>query len=165
MTKIWTENEVTVEALAEHMRNSGLTSVNQETNRIVLHTESGIGYAVLIDAQRKFIEFTTHLPLDKAKPRQQILDFEHRCNAEIYLPVFCVDEDADLRIFYAMPYSHGLIAGQLMAMVCRFGSLLEHVVGARNEDGLILLGRQRKVPDEIAAALDTQPPESGTLLN
>ncbi|MBK4737803.1 YbjN domain-containing protein [Noviherbaspirillum pedocola] len=165
MQKIWSADDLTLDVLADHMRDSGLTAMKQEAHRITLHTESGVAYSISIEVQRQFIEFITWLPLDKEQDRQRLLEFEHRCNAEVYLPSFFVDEDGDLRVFYALPYSHGLIAGQLMAMVRRFGSLLEHMVGPRNEDGLILLGRSRKASEDLAPTLNAQAPEDGALLN
>lgn len=53
---------------------------------------------------------------------------------------FCVDHENDLVVHYPLPYAHGLIAGQFMAVVHRFASMLDFIIETKNEDGLILLG-------------------------
>lgn len=53
------------------------------------------------------------------------------------MPTFSIDQDEDLTVMYVLPYEHGLIAGNFVAVINRFGSMLEYVVQSINEDGLI----------------------------
>jgi hypothetical protein len=83
-------------------------------------------------------------------------------NEEVFLPVFTVDPDEDLTVVYVLPYTHGLIAGNFVAVVNRFGSVLEFIVQTYNDDGLIDFGAPNAVP---AVADTTLGQTSGELLH
>lgn len=80
-----------------------------------------------------------------------------RLNEDLFQPVFTVDADEDLTISYVMPCIHGLIAGNFVAVVARFASLLEIVVETYNGDGLIDLG----APNAMPAVADAESVHSG----
>ncbi|MES2538257.1 MAG: YbjN domain-containing protein [Pseudomonadota bacterium] len=163
MATIWKEEDVTLENLASHITDSGLTSMHLEENRILLRTDTGTGFSIALDEEQKFIRISTYLPLDKKQSRDKKLALEHRFNEEIMLPTFCVDEDDDLHVLYVMSYRFGLIAGQFMSIVNRFDSLLEYIVRSQNEDRIIRLGAGREEDD--VPALDNRPGAEGVLLN
>jgi hypothetical protein len=78
------------------------------------------------------------------------------------MPVFTVDQDEDLTVAYVLPYAHGLIAGNFVAVVNRFASLLQFIVQTFNEDGLIDFG----APTAVPAVADVEcVPSSGELLH
>ncbi|MDN4573372.1 hypothetical protein DBB29_12365 [Pandoraea cepalis] len=81
-------------------------------------------------------------------------------NDEVFLPVFAIDQDEDLTVAYVLPYTAGLIAGNFVAVVNRFASLLEFVVETYNEDGLIDFDAQ---PSGSAVADDGSGPTSELL--
>lgn len=84
-----------------------------------------------------------------------------RLNEEVFLPVFTVDQDEDLSVAYVLPYAHGLIAGNFVAVVNRFASLLEFIVQTYNDDDLIDFGAS----NAVAAVADAGPgPASGELM-
>ncbi|WP_245004450.1 YbjN domain-containing protein [Paraburkholderia sacchari] len=157
MQKIWTEEDITFENLAAHIEDSGL-QCKREPTRIVLHTASGIGYLVVLDEDKKFIRFLTYLPVAKDAFEEQKREFEHRLNAEVFMASFWLDDDNDLVVDYSMTYVHGLIAGQFMVILHRFASMLEYVMGSKNEDGLIILGQKSKQEEQVD---DGEPTDSG----
>ncbi|MBN3792654.1 YbjN domain-containing protein [Burkholderia sp. Ac-20353] len=138
---MWTEEDITLENLVAHIVDSGMECKLQQT-RILLHTASGIGYLIGLDEERKFIRFMTYLPVAKDASDEQKREREHRLNAEVFMASFWLDGDNDLVVDYPLSYGHGLIPGQFMTIVHRFGSILEHVMGTKNEDGLITLGQK-----------------------
>ncbi|CAN7213145.1 hypothetical protein LJR296_000570 [Cupriavidus necator] len=137
MTKIFTESDITINALEAHIRDSGLVPHKVQPDGIWLRTENGIGYRVSLIEDRKFIRIGTYLPLNRLASVDQKQELARRLNEEVFLPVFGLDADEDLTVAYVLPYAHGLIAGNFIAVVNRFGSLLEYVVQTFNEDGLI----------------------------
>ncbi|BBQ03277.1 hypothetical protein BSFA1_84050 (plasmid) [Burkholderia sp. SFA1] len=139
MHKIWNEEEVNLEVLAAHIADSGLHCTVQ-TERIVLHTESGIGHQLILDENRKFVRFMTFFPMASHAGEQLKREFEHKLNTEVFMASFSVDHENDLVVHYPLPYGHGLIAGQFMAVLHRFASMLDFVIETKNDDGLILLG-------------------------
>jgi hypothetical protein len=147
MQKIWLEVDVTLGALAAHLRDSGL-EINEEGSRIMLHTEAGIGYLLRLDMDRKFVRISTVLPLDPQQLLATRKDFALALNEDFFLPSFSVDDSGDLRISYVMSYRQGLIAGQFMAIVHRFGSLLDYLVAERNTDGVISFDAEEVSRDE-----------------
>lgn len=62
LTKIFTESEVTIETLDAHLRDSGLLPYNVQPDAIRLRTENGIAYRTSLNADRKFVRFSTYLP-------------------------------------------------------------------------------------------------------
>ena len=147
MHKMWNEEEVNLDVLAAHISDSGL-DCSMQTERIVLHTESGIAYQLILDENRKFVQFMTFFPMASHAGESQKRDFEHRLNTQVFMASFSVDDDSDLVVHYPLPYGHGLIAGQFMAVLHRFASMLDFVIRTKNEDGLILFGSNAPQPEE-----------------
>lgn len=164
MQKIWPEEDITLSLLATHLRDSGLDAV-EEGSRIELHTEDGIGYLVRLDMERRFVRFSTVLPLDRLQPSATRREFALKLNEDFFLPSFSVSDSGDLRILYVMSYRQGLIAGQFMAIVHRFGSLLDYLVRERNPDGIISFDTGEAVPDESSTDRPVQAAPAGRLLN
>jgi len=140
MIKIWTEEQVTLENLALHLKDSGVIPTAIADDGIWLRTSSGIAYRISILDDKKFLRIGTCLPTNKAQSIDRKLQFEHKLNAAIFLPVFSLDEDDDLHVSYVTPYDFGLIAGQFVSLVNRFGSLLEYLVEERDEEKIIDFG-------------------------
>ncbi|SAL45189.1 hypothetical protein AWB74_01938 [Caballeronia arvi] len=140
MKKTWTEDEITLDCLATHIADSGLECVT-ETQQIVLHTHSGIGYLLSLERERKFVRFVTYLPAAREAMRWRKRDFEHRLNSEVFMGSFWIDGEDDLVAEYLMSYRLGLIAGQFMAILHRYASMLEHVMAAKNDEGLVAFGQ------------------------
>jgi len=140
LTKIFTEHEINIATLESHVRDSGLVPHEVQLDGIWLRTENGIGYRISIIEDRKFIRIGTFVPLNRQASIDQKRELARRLNEGVFLPVFTVDQDEDLTVTYFLPYSHGLIAGNFVSVVNRFGSLLEYVVQTFNEDGLIDFG-------------------------
>ncbi|MGA4396269.1 hypothetical protein [Ralstonia nicotianae] len=84
---------------------------------------------------------STYLPLNRQASIGQKHELARRLNENVFLPVFTIDRDEDLTVMYAMPYEFGMVAGNFVAVVHRFGSMLEYVVQTFHEDGLIDFGR------------------------
>lgn len=163
MTKIFTESDITIDALeAHHIRDSGLVPHKVQPDGIWLRTENGIGYRISIIEDRKFVQFRTFLPVNRQAPIDQKHDLARRLNEGVFLPVFAIDSDEDLVVTYVLPYTAGLLAGNFIAIVHRFGSMLEYVVQTFNEDGLIDFGE----PAPVSAGADSEcRPASGELLH
>lgn len=140
MAKIWEENEVTMDNLIAHLRDSGQKPNTLHDDEAWFRTESGTGYCVSIMDDKKFVRISTYLPLDPAQSKEAKLQFEHRLNHDVFLPVFCLDDDGDLTVTYVMPFAHGLIAGQFVAILNRFADLLDYIVRKQNDDGIIDFG-------------------------
>ena len=137
MTKLFQETEVNTANLVEHFIDSGLVPIDVHENQIAFRTATGIAYSITIIGDKKFIQIGTCLPLDRRQTRQTKLDFEHRLNTDVFLPTFSLDSDDDLLVMYHLPYAHGLIAGQLVAIVHRFTSVLNFIVQSADHDDLI----------------------------
>ncbi|CAN0620235.1 YbjN domain-containing protein [Burkholderia multivorans] len=162
MTKLFTESEVTIETLEAHLRDSGLVPYNVQPDAIRLRTENGISYSISLITDRKFVRISTYLPLNKVARIDQKHELARRLNDEIFLPVFTIDQDEDLIVAYVLPYTCGLIAGNFIAIVNRFASLLEFVVQTYNDDGLIDFGVPTTVP---TVAESESGPVGGELLH
>ncbi|WP_059410590.1 YbjN domain-containing protein [Cupriavidus basilensis] len=163
MTKVFAESDITVSTLEAHIRDSGLVPHKVQPDGIWLRTESGIGYRISIIEDRKFIRIGTYLPLNRQAAIDQKHELARRLNDEVFLPVFTIDQDEDLTVTYVLPYTHGLIAGNFVSVINRFGSLLEYVVQTYNdEDGLIDFGS----PATVSPVADTASGStSGELLH
>lgn len=151
MTKIFAETDITIDALDAHLRDSGLVPYNLQPDCIRLRSENGIGYRISLITDRKFVRIATYLPLNRQAPIDQKHALARRLNDGVFLPVFTIDPDEDLTVAYVMPYAHGLIAGNFVAVVARFASLLEFVVETYRNDGLIDFGGQT-TPSAVADA-------------
>ena len=163
MHPIWTEADVTIDKLAEHLHASGYVFLSQDKNRIWLRTETGISFSVALMEEQKFIRLSTYFPLDSEQPLEKRRELERSLNAQILLPSFSIDSDNDLNIVYVVSYCFGLIPGQLMFLLKRFEGLLNYLVAKRNPDGLILLGKyQRRL---AVPSLDDALPPQDVLLN
>jgi hypothetical protein len=149
LTKFFTESDITIETLDSHLRDSGLVPYKVQPDGISLRTENGIGYRISIITDWKFIRFSTYMPLNRQAPIDQKHELAKRLNEEVFLPVFTVDQDEDLSVAYVMPYAHGLIAGNFVSVVNRFGSVLEFVVETYNDDGLIDFGSPAATPKSL----------------
>jgi hypothetical protein len=161
LTKIFIESDITIETLDAHLRDSGLVPYKVQPDGISLRTENGIGYRLSLIKDRKFVRFSTYMPLNRQAPIDQKHELARRLNEEIFLPVFTVDQDEDLSVAYVLPYAHGVIAGNFVAVVNRFASLLEFIVHTYN-DGLI----DFSVPTTVPAVTDAgSGPASGELLH
>lgn len=162
MTKIFAESDITIPTLEAHIRDSGMVPHKVQPDGIWLRTENGIGYRVSIIEDRNFIRIGTYLPLNRQASIDQKHELARRLNEGVFLPVFTVDNDEDLTVTYVLPYTHGLIAGNFISVVNRFGSLLEYVVQTCNEDGLFDFGS----PATVSPVADTASgPTSGELLH
>ncbi|MDR6419402.1 hypothetical protein J2801_001653 [Paraburkholderia phenoliruptrix] len=162
MTRIFDEHEINLEILDAHLRDSGVVPYNVQPDHIRLRTEQGIAFTISIIADRKFIRFSTYLPLNRHASIDQKHELARRLNEDVFLPVFTIDFDGDLAVSYVLPYTGGLIAGTFVSIVNRFASLLEFVVETYNGDGLIDFG----APTTVPAVADTESaPTGGELLH
>jgi len=164
MQKIWLEQDITLSHVATHLQDSGLEAV-EEDSRIELHTEDGIGYVVGLDIERRFVRFSTVLPPDRLQPLATRKEFALQLNEDFFLPSFSVDDSGDLRILYVMSYWQGLIAGHVVAMIRRFGSLLDYLVRQRNPDDIISFDTGEAALDERSGGESVHPAPGGRLLN
>lgn len=137
MTKIWNTEEVTMENLAVHLTEAEMVTIATDENKLWYRTENGIAFSVTILDDKKFVRLSTYLPLDRDRPKEEKLAFAHHLNANIFLPVFCLDDEEDLNVSYLLPYQFGMIAAQFSAIVTRFASLLEFLVREQNDGGII----------------------------
>ncbi len=137
MSKVFAESEITIDALAAHMRDSGLVLHEVQPDGIWLRTENGIGYRISLITDKVFVRIGTYLPLRRDASIEDKRELARRRNEGVFLPVFTLDQDEDLIVTYVLPYAHGLIAENFVSVVNRFGSLLEYVVQTYSEDGLI----------------------------
>lgn len=161
MKKIFEESAVTIETLDTHLRDSGVVPYDVQPDCVRLRTEQGIAFTISIIANRKFIRFSTYLPLNRHASIDQKDALAKRLNVEIFLPVFTIDSDGDLIVAYSMSFVGGLLARNFMSIVNRFASLLEFVVETYN-DGLIDFG----VPTTVHVVHDAgSAPTSGELLH
>jgi len=156
LTKIFAESDITIDTLEAHIRDSGMVPHKVQPDGIWLRTENVIGYRISIIEDRKFIRIGTYLPLNRESPIDQKHELARRLNDEVFLPVFTIDQDEDLTVTYVLPYTHGLIAGNFVSVVNRFGSLLEYVVQTFNGDGLIAFGTP--APTSSEAEQESAPP-------
>lgn len=161
MTKIFEESAVTIETLDAHLRDSGVVPYNVQPDFIQLRTEHGIAFTISIIADRKFIRFSTYIPLNRQASIDQKDGLAKRLNVEIFLPVFTIDRDGDLIVAYSLPYTGGMFARTFMSIVNRFASLLEFVAETYG-DGLIDFDAPNAVP---AVADAGSAPSSGELLH
>lgn len=161
MTRIFDEHEINIETLDAHLRDSGVVPYNVQPDFIQLRTEQSIAFTISIIADRKFIRFSTYLPLNRQASIDQKDALAKRLNVEIFLPVFTIDRDGDLIVAYSLPYTGGMVAGTFMSIVNRFASLLEFVVETCG-DGLIDFGAPNAVP---AVADAGSAPTGGELLH
>jgi hypothetical protein len=145
LTKIFEESDITIETIDAHLRDSGVVPYTVQPDYISLRTERGIAFTISIIANRKFIRFSTYIPLNPQASIDQKDALAKRLNAEIFLPVFTIDGDGDLDVAYSLPYTGGLIAATLMSITSRFASLLEFVVETYN-DGLIAFNAPTTTP-------------------
>ncbi|MEX3672293.1 hypothetical protein AB3X82_29415 [Paraburkholderia phenoliruptrix] len=150
MTIIFEESAVSIETLDTHLRDSGVVPYDVQPDHIRLRTEQGIAFTISIIADRKFIRFSTYLPLNRHASIDQKDALAKRLNVEIFLPVFTIDRDGDLIVAYSLPYTGALVAGTFVAIVNRFASLLEFVVETYG-DGLIDFGAPTTVPAVVDA--------------
>jgi hypothetical protein len=137
MKTIWNADDVTIVNFAIHLTEAGLVAIATDADKLWFRTENGIAYSVTILDDKKFVRLSTFLPLDRDRPKEDKLTFTHHLNANIFMPVFCLDDEDDLNVSYALPYQFGMIAAQFSAMVIRFASLLEFLVREQNDDGII----------------------------
>ena len=162
MTKIFEESAVSIEILDSHLRDSGVVPYNVQPDHIRLRTEQGIAFTISIIPERKFIRFSTYLPLNRHASIDQKHELARRLNEDVFLPVFTIDRDGGLIVAYSLPYAHGLVGGNFMSIVNRFASLLEFVVETYNSDGLIDFGAPTTVPTVVDAG---SAPTGGELLH
>jgi hypothetical protein len=165
LTKIFAESDVTIDILDAHIRDSGLVPYKVQPERISLRTDKGIGYSISLVTDQKFIRFSTYLPLNRLASIDQKQGLTRQLNEEVFLPVFTLDHDEDLTVTYVLPYTHGLIAGNLVSVVNRFASLLEFIVRTYNDDGLIDFGAPEAVSATPAAADAGTAPAGGERLH
>lgn len=149
MITIWTENQVCLTELANHIEQSGLQVVKREDSEIVLITELGLNFRLSIDRQRNFLRLVTYLPLDKERTYESKLDLVQQFNHELFLANYSLDADDDLLVLYYMSYRQGLIIGQFMKVLQRYSSLLDHIINTKNESELIKFSSPDNDDDEI----------------
>ncbi|MBX3754138.1 MAG: YbjN domain-containing protein [Ralstonia sp.] len=160
MTKIFNESDITIDNLAAHIRDSGLVPYMVDADGIRLRSPQGLGFRIAIIENRKFIQLMTYLPLRRDATLEDRRELARRLNEGVFLPVFTIDQDEDLSVSYSLPFTGGLVAAAFMSVVNRFGSLLEYVVHAHNDDALIDFGRPAAVPANVDSG-----PARGVLLN
>lgn len=135
------ENQINIHTIAEHIQQSGLDVVSQEFDEeqpwICLVTEIGLNFRIHVEKERKFLRFSTFLPMNKSMPYESKLRFVRQCNFDLILAGFTLDKDDDLFIVYYMSFTQGLILAQFMKVVQRFSELLEHIVNEQGDDGII----------------------------
>lgn len=137
-TSLLKEHEVTLSTLAEHLENSGW-DVELRVDDLVLHTTQGLGFAVGVDGDRKFIGFFSNIRV--SREFEDGYDLVNALNSEVFLPSFSIDDDNDLLINYQMSFEQGLICGQFMRIVRRFAGMLDHVVEKFDQDQEIFVFR------------------------
>ena len=152
MKTIWNADDVTIENFATHLTEAGLVAIATDEDKLWFRTENGIAYSVTILDDKKFVRLSTYLPLDRDRPKEEKLAFAHHLNSNVFMPVFCLDDDGDLNVSYATGYQCGMIAAQFCATVVRFASLLEFLVREQNDDGIIAFGVRGRttVADNVA---------------
>lgn len=168
MKKIWNEDDISLDALAAHIADSGV-SHDANAARVILHPESGLAYQVTVDENKKFIRFTTYFPVALHISGEQKRELEHSLNSQVFMASFWIDGDNDLVVDYPLPFGYGLIAGNFMAVLHRFASMLDFVIREKNNEGLILLGpnaahasnEEEMDPDDKSVQIT----ESASLLN
>lgn len=137
LTKIFAESEINIDTLESHIRDSGLVPHEVQPDGIWIRSPKGLGFRISIIEDRRFIRFCTYLPLNRHATIDQKHELAWRLNENVFLPVFTLDQDEDLTVMYVLPVSGGLIAANFMAVINRFGSMLEYVVQTFSGDGLI----------------------------
>ncbi|CAJ9590578.1 Uncharacterised protein [Burkholderia pseudomallei] len=137
--KIFEESDITIQTIDAHLRDSGVVPYAVQSDYIPLRSERGIAFTISIIPNRKFIRFSTYLPLTTESPIAQKHELARRLNEEVFMPVFTIDGDGDLIVAYSLPYTGGLVAATLASIANRFASLLEFVTETYN-DGLIAFG-------------------------
>lgn len=170
MMTILEENQVNIHTIAKHIQRSGLDIIDQECNEeqpwISLVTDMGLNFRIHVEEERKFLRFSTFLPLDKSKPYESKLRFVRQCNFDLFLAGFTLDRDDDLFIVYYMSYTQGLILAQFMKVFHRFSELLEHIVNENNAEGIIkFIDHDSKVVDENSNTSHGIFVPTNTLLN
>lgn len=163
MKTIWTADEVTIENLATHLTEAGLLAIATDEDKLWFRTENGIAYSVTILDDKKFVRLSTYLPLDRDRPKEEKLAFAHHLNSNVFMPVFCLDDDGDLNVSYATGYQCGIIAAQFSATVIRFASLLEFLVREQNDHRIIAFNVRGKdtvandAEDNVGPTVGTEP--------
>lgn len=140
LLKTFTESEITINTLEAHIRDSGLVPHEVQPDGIWMRSPKGLGFRISIIENQKFTRFSTYLPLNRHATIDQKHALARRLNESVFLPTFTIDQDEDLTVMYVLPYEHGLIAGNFVAVLNRFGSMLEYVVQTFNEERLIDFG-------------------------
>ena len=141
MMTILAEHQVTIPAIAEHILQSGLEVTYQEYDEhqpsVGLVTDIGLDFNIHLEAERQFLRFSACLPLDQAASLNSKLLLLEKCNRDLFLAAFTMDDKEDLFISYYMSYTQGIILAQLMKVTMRFSALLDHLVQHGNTDGII----------------------------
>jgi len=141
MTTIWNEDQVTLPNLAKHFEDCGFTDVSLKDDGIHLHTASGLYHRVSINVNKKFLHLGTYLPTDRFRERAEKLELINRFNRQLFLTSFALDDDNDVLIDYPISFETGLIIGQFMILLKRFGSMIDFVVENENAEGSIQIDR------------------------
>ena len=131
MTVILQETDVSIESLADHLDESGLNTTIKKFDTILLNTRDGYVFSVSLDAERKFIRLNAYFPIKK--DYGNTLELSNTLNLNVFPGSFCIDDDNDLRIFYAITYECSLILRQFMQIVHRFSGMLDFVVREYNQ--------------------------------
>ena len=134
MSKIFAEQDLSLSVLGDHLEDAGW-DVQLEKERLLLHSERGLGFSLWLDIERQFVMLSTYLPI--REDFSDRLALANRCNHEVFLGNFYVDGDGDLVVSYAMTFERGLILAQLTRIVLRFGSMLDHVLRRYDPEGSI----------------------------
>lgn len=90
----------------------------------------------------------TLFPVATPASDEQKRDLEHRLDSQAFMTSFWIDDDNDVVVDYPVSYSHGLLAGQFVTVLRRFGSMLDFFIRAKNDDGFILFGSTPPRPEE-----------------
>ena len=142
MINILEENQVNLHTLANHIEGTGLDVVSRDfddrTPSLLLISDIGLNFRIFVEENRKFVRFSTYLPIDKSRDYQTKLQFIQELNYSVFLPGFSLDSDDDLFIQYYMSYTQGLNLGQFTRVLGKFSDVIDHIVNTKNSTNLIL---------------------------
>ena len=149
MTKLFTEEQVTIETLRTHFTESGITVEYSDENSLGVRSQRGCYIYVRIDDERKFIRFDCYIKVDESREHLFKLEKLQYFNYELFLASFALDADNDnLIVNYVMSFELGIIAGQMMHVYRRFSGLIDRLRSDENEDGFLLFSRKSTTETE-----------------
>ncbi len=156
MAKIWSEDEVTNEALQTHFIDSGLSVERTNEKSFGVRSNNGLYIVIRIDDDRHYLSFNCYFDLDKTRSQLEKLVLVQRYNYDLFLANYALGNNSDdLIVSYAMSFEMGLIAGQMMHVFRRFSRLLDNLIAKENKDNFIVIGGS----DDDATPAATESPD------